>query len=90
MAAPPQGPPGGQRPAPPKLPLYFVFNAFEVITAPPDFPTFVDGWLYTGSYVQKNKRFLVTQLHENIDMEEGMYIFFIVFTFPNVSSEFNS
>ena len=66
MAA--QGPP-----PPPNVPMYMVFNAFELIPPPPDFPTFVEGWLYTASNVQKNKCFLVTQLHRNIN-PQGTYV----------------
>ncbi|XP_072050554.1 uncharacterized protein [Amphiura filiformis] len=71
---------------PPQLSLYLVFNAFEEIPPPPDFPTFVEGWQYTGSYVRKNKCFLATQLHRNID-PQGKYKFINHATFDGPDFE---
>ncbi|XP_072050045.1 uncharacterized protein [Amphiura filiformis] len=36
-------------------------------SCPPDFPTFVEGWQYTANHVKKEKGFLVTQLHRNLN-----------------------
>ncbi|XP_038048988.1 uncharacterized protein LOC119722757 [Patiria miniata] len=54
--------------------LNAVFNFYETITPPPDYPTFVDGWKSLGSYVETLDHYLAAQLHRNVD-EKGKFPF---------------
>ena len=47
--------------------LYFIWNFIEKGGVFPPFKSFLESWTQTTSYVQKNKQFLSTQLHRNLN-----------------------
>ena len=50
--------------------LFAVFNFYETITPPPNYPTFTAGWKTLGSYVETLDHYVAAQLHRNLD-EQG-------------------
>ncbi|XP_033628986.1 uncharacterized protein LOC117291428 [Asterias rubens] len=61
--------------------LFAVFNFYETITPPPNYPTFTAGWKTLGSYVETLDHYVAAQLHRNLD-EQGLfpYVNFSTFT----------
>ncbi len=64
-----------------KKQLFAVFNFYETITPPPNYPTFTAGWKTLGRYVETLDHYVAAQLHRNLD-EQGLfpYVNFSTFT----------
>ena len=47
--------------------LCAVFNFYETITPPSNYPSFTEGWKRLGRYVETLDHYVCAQLHRNID-----------------------